>query len=180
MHRADHHLHSTWVWAVQRQHCLEVCTPPQESAVFGHLQGGGCWESLGVFGSGTEFFLWRWGKGLWHAPMRLSPALWSSCLGGCSYLGKGLFYLFLFLSFSSLFFSFHQHSFCTAISESVLLTPALSLHSFPILPFLWDLQPLFQSHPHSIAYILSCTPLAFSFCTHLLSPTVQTHDRLCN
>lgn len=112
--------------------------PHRESTGLGHLRSGGCWE-LGCVWIGDGIFLWRWGKGLWHAPTRVSPALWSSCLSGCSYLGKGLFYLLLFLSFSSLLhlplsLAFHLLRFCADLLGD-LLALALSLHSFPTSPF---------------------------------------------
>lgn len=110
-------------------------------------------------------FLWRWGKGLWHAPMRVSPALWSSCRGGCSYLGKGLFYLLLFLSFSlssssSLLSRFTSTQvLCGSLRRSspcpCSFTPLVS--NFPLTP-----RSLFTATPTLFRY-LCCSPLFFSF-----------------
>lgn len=176
---ADHHRHSTWVHAVQRQRCLEVRTPPQESPGLGHLQSGGCWEPGRVW-IRDWIFLWRWGKGLWHDPMRVSRALWSSCLGGCSYLGKGLFYLLLLLSFSSSSSSLTSTQIlCRSLRRSspcpCYFPPLIS--NFPLLEYT---QPSFHRYPHSLPSASSAAPHSLFLFLYLLYSALPTHDRLCN
>lgn len=49
--------------------------PLQECPGLGRLQRGGCWELGCVLDQGLNFPSEDEEKGLWHAPMRVSPAL---------------------------------------------------------------------------------------------------------
>ena len=164
--------------------CLEVCTQPQESPGLGHLQSGGCWE-LGRVWIRDWIFLWRWGKGLWHAPMRVSPALWSSCLGGCSYLWERIilsppvpFFLFFFFFFVFISLPLSLNSGFVRISQQIFLLCSLLFHTAHFLfpPFQSTPIPLFTPTPTLSS--LCCTPLSFfSFSLSLLfypSNTWQT------
>lgn len=149
---ADYRCHSTCVQVFQRCRCSEVRMMPQELPGLRHLLIGGFWE-LGCVWIRDWIFFWKWGKGLWHAPTRVFLALWSSCLSCCSYLGKGLFYLLLFLSFpfssSSPFLTSHHLRLCVDLLGDCPLTVGLSLLLFPMscfqsasIPFLFPPPPL--------------------------------------
>lgn len=161
---ADYRCHSTCVQVFQRCHCSEVCMMPQELPGLRHLLIGGFWE-LGYVWIRDWIFFWRWGKGLWHAPTRMSLALWSSCLGGCSYLGKGLFYLLLFLSFpfssSSPFLTSHHLWLCVDLLGDCPITLALSLLSFPVMLSVCLFLSFFH-HIHCLPCFLCCTGQSFS------------------
>lgn len=178
---ADHCHHSTCVHVFQRCCCSEVCMTPQESPRLRHLPIGGFWE-LGCVWIRDWIFFWRWGKGLWHSPTRVSLALWSSCLGGCSYLGKRLFYLLLPLSFqfssSSPFFTSHHLRLCVDLLGDCPLTPAFSLFSFPMSCFQSIPSPFFTT-PTAFLASSAAQKNPFLF-LYLLHSTLLPHDRLCN
>lgn len=166
----------------QRCRCSEVCMMPQELPGLRHLLIGGFWE-LGYVWIRDWIFFWRWGKGLWHAPTRMSLALWSSCLGGCSYLGKGLFYLLLFLSFpfssSSPFLTSHHLWLCVDLLGDCPITLALSLFSFPMSCFQCACSFLFSTTSTALPASSAAQDNPFLF-LYLLHSTLPTHDRLCN
>lgn len=183
---ADYHRHSTCVQVFQRCRCSEVHMMPQELPGLRHLLIGGFWE-LGCVWIRDWIFFWRWGKGLWHAPTRVSLTLWSSCLGSCSYLGKGLFYLLLFLSSplsSSLpFRTSHHLRLCVDLLGDCPLTLALSLFSFPMSCFQIVLIPFsFFSPPPPLPSLfpLLHRTILFSFYTSSILPFQHMTDCVIN
>lgn len=102
---------------------LEVCEPPQEVLNLGRLQSRGCWEPGRVW-IRDWISLWRCGKVYGVLPREWLSALWSSCLGGFSYLRKGLFYLlpFYFSPFISPFSFLLLLSLCSSFSYFLILS----------------------------------------------------------
>lgn len=105
-------------------------------------------------------------KGLWHAPMRVSTALWSSCLGGCSYLRKGLFYLLPPLSFLSSSSSSSSLTSTQVSCRSLRRSSACPCSLPPLIsnfPFLEYNHPIFTTSPTLLSLLPLLHPTLFFF-----------------
>lgn len=110
-------------------------------------------ESLGVFGSGTEFSSEDeekvYGTLPWECLLLFeAPVLVAALILGKDYFISSCFFLSLLLPpSSSLSLAFRQLRFCADLLGDLLLALALSLHSFPISPFQSTPIPLFTPTP---------------------------------